>query len=293
MTAQIIDGKAFAENLKTRLTAEVASLREKHGLIPGLATVLIGADPASQSYVGSKKKTAAAIGFHSIDVAKPADITQDELLQIIAQLNADEKIHGILVQLPLPKHISEEVILGAIDPRKDVDGFHDVNAGKLAKGKPGGFVPCTPWGCLMLLKHHLGDLSGKKAVVMGRSNIVGAPMAQLLRHENCTVTVVHSKTRDLPGECKQADILIAAIGKPEMVTVDYVKPGACVIDVGINRIATPDGKGKLVGDVNFAAVKNVAGFITPVPGGVGPMTIACLMDNTIKAACQIHNIARK
>ncbi len=292
MVAQIIDGKAFAGNLKTKLAAEVAVLRDKRDVVPGLATILIGTDSASQSYVGSKKKTAAAIGFHSIDVAKSADITQDELLQIIMQLNADKSIHGILVQLPLPKHISEEVILGAIDPRKDVDGFHDVNAGKLAKGKRDGFVPCTPSGCLMLLKHYLGDLSGKKAVVMGRSNIVGAPMAQLLRHENCTVTVVHSRTRDLPAECKQADILIAAIGKPEFVDANFIKPGACVIDVGINRIVTPDGKGKLVGDVNFAAVKNVAGFITPVPGGVGPMTIACLMDNTIKAACQIRGIQR-
>lgn len=292
MTAQIIDGKLFAENLKIKLAAEVAAMKRDHNIVPGLAVVLVGADPASQSYVGSKKKTAAAMGLHSVDISKPADISENELLQIISQLNADPKIHGILVQLPLPKHISEENILGAIDPRKDVDGFHDVNAGKLAKGKRDGFVPCTPSGCLMLLQHHLGDLTGKKAVVIGRSNIVGAPMAQLLRHANCTVTVVHSKTKNLQAECKQADILIAAIGRPEFVGADFIKSGACVIDVGINRVATPDGKAKLVGDVNFSDAQKIAGFITPVPGGVGPMTIACLMDNTIKATCQIAGIKR-
>ena len=289
MTATIIDGKKFAEDLKLTIKTETEQLLANHGIVPGLAVILVGSDPASQSYVGSKKKTAAQLGFHSVDIDLPDTVSQSELIERIRQLNADDKIHGILVQLPLPKHISEETVLGMIDPAKDVDGFHDLNAGKLAKGKRDGLVPCTPWGSLLLLKHYVGDLTGKRAVVVGRSNIVGAPMAQLLRHEHCTVTVVHSKTRDLVGECRAADILIAAIGKAEFITAEYIKPGAVVIDVGINRIIR-DGKPKLVGDVAFDSAAKIASAITPVPGGVGPMTIACLMQNTLRAAKQIHNI---
>lgn len=280
---KIIDGKAFAENMQLQIAKDTAALKQS-GIKPGLAVVLVGDNPASAAYVRNKKAIASKLGFYSVDIEKPASITQQELLTLVDDLNVRDDVHGILVQLPLPKHIDEETILGRVNPHKDIDGFHDVNAGKLAKGKKDGFVPCTPLGCLLLLKDRLGDLSGKKAVVVGRSNIVGAPMANLLRHENCTVTVVHSKTRDLAMECRSADILVAAIGKPKFITREFVKPGATVIDVGINRIETQDGKGRLVGDVDFDDVIDIAGAITPVPGGVGPMTIACLMRNTLIAA---------
>ena len=291
--ANIVDGKAFAEKLKLRHRQETEALQNKHRVLPGLAVVLVGDNPASQSYVANKKKTAASIGFHSVDIAKPATISEDDLLRVVDELNRDSRIHGILVQLPLPKHIREDIILGAIDPGKDVDGFGDVNAGKLAKGKRDGFVPCTPLGCLMLLKEYIGDLTGKRAVVIGRSNIVGKPMAVLLESEHCTVTKIHSKTpaSDIPAICRAADILIAAIGQPKFVRGDWIKPGAVVIDVGINRIMV-DGTPKLVGDVDFDSACAIASAITPVPGGVGPMTIACLMDNTIRAACGIHGIDR-
>lgn len=292
MTATLIDGKEFAAGLKQKIADETAALSAR-GVTPGLAVILVGSDPASQSYVGSKKKTAQELGFHSEDIELPETVTEQELIKRVRALNDDKKIHGILVQLPLPKHISEENVLGAIDPAKDVDGFHDMNAGRLAKGKKDGFIPCTPLGSWMLLKHYVGDLSGKNAVVVGRSNIVGKPMAVLLEGENCTVTKVHSKTQpaDFKRLCLSADILVVAMGKPEYISGDLVKPGAVVIDVGINRIMR-DGKSKLVGDVNFAEAAKKASAITPVPGGVGPMTIACLMDNTLKAACQINRVDR-
>ena len=273
--ARIIDGKAFAAGMLGEIAAEVKGL----GFQPGLAVVLVGEDAASQVYVRNKAKQTVAVGMKSVEHRLGADVSQDELLGLVAALNADERVHGILVQLPLPAQIEAAAVLDAIDPGKDVDGFHVVNAGRLAAGLP-GLVPCTPLGCLLLLKAVLGDLSGLEAVVVGRSNIVGKPVAQLLLRENCTVTIAHSRTLDLPGLCRGADILIAAVGKPEMVTADWVKRGATVIDVGINRL--PDGR--LVGDVAFEACAAVAGAITPVPGGVGPMTVACLLGNTFMAA---------
>lgn len=293
--ATLIDGKAFSAALVERVGAAVARLEAAHGVKPGLAVVIVGEDPASQIYVRNKGETTLRAGMRS-DTHRLAESThQDELLALIVQLNADAGIHGILVQLPLPAHIDATVVLDAISPDKDVDGFHVVNAGRLAVGLP-GLVPCTPLGCLMLLKDQLGDLSGLNAVIVGRSNIVGKPMAQLLLGEDCTVTIAHSRTRDLPEVCRRADILVAAVGRPEMIKGDWIKPGATVIDVGINRVPSADpvkaaeGKTRVVGDVAFKEAVEVAGRITPVPGGVGPMTIACLLANTYSAACRLNNI---
>lgn len=291
--ATLIDGKAFSAALVERVGAAVARLEAAHDVKPGLAVVIVGEDPASQIYVRNKGETTLRAGMRS-DTHRLAESTrQDELLALIAQLNADAGIHGILVQLPLPAHIDATVVLDAISPDKDVDGFHVVNAGRLAVGLP-GLVPCTPLGCLMLLKDQLGDLSGLNAVIVGRSNIVGKPMAQLLLGESCTVTIAHSRTRDLPDVCRRADILVAAVGRPEMIKGDWIKPGATVIDVGINRVPSADpvkaaeGKTRVVGDVAFKGAVEVAGRITPVPGGVGPMTIACLLANTYSAACRLN-----
>lgn len=283
MTAQIIDGKAFAARLRAQIAVEVAELKSSRGITPGLAVILVGEDPASEVYVRNKGKQTLEAGMNSYEFKLPATTSQDELLAKVHALNNDANIHGILVQLPLPKHINEEAVINAIAPEKDVDGFHVINSGKLTTGQK-ALTPCTPLGCLMLLKDHLGDLSGKHAVVIGRSNIVGKPMAALLLGEHCTVTIVHSRTKDIAALTRQADILIAAVGKPEMVKADWVKPGAVVVDVGINRVAAEDGKTKIVGDVDFADVSRVAAAITPVPGGVGPMTIACLLHNTLQAA---------
>ena len=289
--ATLIDGKAFAAGLVQRVTAAAARLKTSHGVQAGLAVVIVGEDPASQVYVRSKGERTVEAGMHSETHRLPEETGQPDLLALIGRLNADPKIHGILVQLPLPKHIDSDAVLGAIDPDKDVDGFHVVNAGRLAVGLP-GLVPCTPLGCLMMLKDQLGDLSGLNAVVVGRSNIVGKPMAQLLLAESCTVTIAHSRTRDLPALCRTADILVAAVGRPEMVRGDWIRPGATVIDVGINRVPSRDpekagaGKTRLVGDVAFDEAVQVAGRITPVPGGVGPMTIAVLLANTYAAACR-------
>ncbi|AYG96406.1 bifunctional methylenetetrahydrofolate dehydrogenase/methenyltetrahydrofolate cyclohydrolase FolD [Brevundimonas naejangsanensis] len=293
--ATLIDGKAFSQTLVTRVAEAAARLEKAHGLKPGLAVVIVGEDPASQLYVRNKGETTLKAGMRSDTHRLPDTTTQDELLALIAQLNADKGIHGILVQLPLPRHIDSTAVLDAISPDKDVDGFHVVNAGRLAVGLP-GLVPCTPLGCLMLLKDQLGDLSGLNAVIVGRSNIVGKPMAQLLIGESCTVTVAHSRTRDLPALCRTADILVAAVGRPEMIKGDWIKPGATVIDVGINRVPSRDpvkaaeGKTRVVGDVAFDEAVEVAGRITPVPGGVGPMTIACLLANTYTAACRAAGV---
>jgi methylenetetrahydrofolate dehydrogenase (NADP+)/methenyltetrahydrofolate cyclohydrolase len=278
--AQRIDGKAFAAGMTTRIAAEVTALRDAAGVEPGLAVVLVGQDPASQVYVGAKHRATVAAGMRSFEHRLPVETSQTVLLDLIGQLNADPNVHGILVQLPLPAHLDASALIAAIDPSKDVDGFHVINAGRLATGQD-ALVPCTPLGCLFLLQDHLGDLSGLHAVIVGRSNIVGKPMAQLLLAANCTVTIAHSRSRDLPALCRTADILIAAVGRPELIRGDWIKPGATVIDVGINRI--PDGDGtRLVGDVAFAEAGH-AGAITPVPGGVGPMTIACLLQNTLTA----------
>ena len=293
--ATLIDGKAFAAGLVERVAAASARLEADHGVKAGLAVVIVGEDPASQIYVRNKGETTLRAGMRSDTHRLPADTGQDELLAMIAALNADRGIHGILVQLPLPGHIDAAAVLGAIDPDKDVDGFHVVNAGRLAVGLP-GLVPCTPLGCLMLLKHELGELSGLNAVIVGRSNIVGKPMAQLLLGESCTVTVAHSRTRDLPALCRTADILVAAVGRAEMIRGDWIRPGATVIDVGINRVPSRDpmkaaqGKTRVVGDVAFDEAAAVAGRITPVPGGVGPMTIACLLANTYTAACRTAGV---
>ncbi len=283
MSAIVIDGKAFAETLRDRVAVLAADFATKAGRKPGLTVILVGEDPASAVYVRSKGKATDAAGMKSDTIRLPAETSQDALLDLVRTLNADGTVDGILVQLPLPKQIDENAVIAAIDPAKDVDGFHPINAGRLATGLP-GFVPCTPLGCLMLLKDQLGDLSGLQAVVIGRSNIVGKPMAQLLLGESCTVTIAHSRTRDLPEVVRRADIVVAAVGRPEMVQADWIKPGATVIDVGINRIDIGDGRTRLVGDVAFDAVKEVAGAITPVPGGVGPMTIAVLLRNTLVAA---------
>ncbi len=286
--AELIDGKAYAALLRARVAAGVAGSVGKGGPQPGLATVLVGADPASEVYVRSKGREAVAAGMASFDHRLPAETTQEELLQIIAQLNADSAVHGILVQLPLPRHIDTARVLNAVDPAKDVDGFHPINVGRLGSasaGAPLDFpVPCTPLGVAMLLEHALGSLAGLHAVVIGRSTLVGRPVAQLLLRADCTVTIAHSRTRDLPALCREADILVVAIGRPEFVRGDWIKPGATVIDVGINRQPLPDGKTGLVGDVAFAEVRAVAGRITPVPGGVGPMTVACLLYNTLQSA---------
>jgi len=280
---QLIDGKAFAAKLLLEIGAEVAVLREAHGLQPGLAVVLVGEDPASQVYVRSKAKQTVAAGMRSFEHKLPADIAQGELIALVARLNADPAVHGILVQLPLPGGLNAEAVIACIDPDKDVDGLHVVNAGRLAAGLP-GLVPCTPLGCLLLLQDVLPAMSGLEAVVVGRSALVGKPIAQLLLQQNCTVTMAHSRSKNLPELCRRADILVAAVGRAEMIQGDWIKPGATVIDVGINRVPGAEGKTKLVGDVAFAQAQGVAGLITPVPGGVGPMTIACLLRNTVTAA---------
>jgi methylenetetrahydrofolate dehydrogenase (NADP+) / methenyltetrahydrofolate cyclohydrolase len=291
MTARIIDGKAIAADLRTKVAGEVRRLSAEHGLTPGLAVVLAGNNPASESYVGSKAKVTIETGMRSFDHRLPETVSQAELLALVQKLNADPAVHGILVQLPLPPQVDAQAVLNAIDPAKDVDGFHPINAGRLATGLS-ALTPCTPLGCILLAKTVHASLAGLDAVVIGRSNIVGKPVAQLLLAENATVTVTHSKTRDLPGVCRRADLVIAAIGRPEMVRGDWIKPGATVIDVGINRIQVPGGKSRLVGDVAFAEASAVAGAITPVPGGVGPMTIACLMVNTVRAACAIAGLPK-
>lgn len=287
--SNLIDGKAFAQNLRQTITTQTAELEKKHHIRPGLAVILVGEDPASQVYVRNKEKFAIECGFKSETFRLSTDTTQVELLTLIDQLNNDATIHGILVQLPLPKHLHEEEVLNAINPLKDVDGFHPVNIGQLSIGKP-YLIPCTPLGSLLLLQDKLGkDLSGKHAVIVGRSNIVGKPMMQLLLSQNCTVTIAHSRTKDVASLCREADIVVAAVGVPKLVKGDWIKKGAAVIDVGINRIEE-DGKTRLVGDVDFdEAVKNAA-YITPVPGGVGPMTIACLLRNTLTAMCLQNNI---
>ncbi len=290
MADTIIDGKAFAERLRGTIGRQVTALRQAHGLQPGLAVVLVGENAASQVYVRNKAKSTIEAGMQSFEHKLAATASQAELLSLVARLNTDSAVHGILVQLPLPPQIDPNAVIDAIDPKKDVDGFHVINAGRLATGTQ-GLVPCTPLGCLMLIKDRVKDLSGKRALVLGRSNIVGKPMASLLLAENCTVTIAHSRTRDLPAECRRAEILIAAVGKAEMVRGDWIGPGALVIDVGINRVDVPGGKSRLVGDVAFAEAVKVAGAITPVPGGVGPMTIACLLRNTVVAACRQHGLA--
>jgi len=287
--ATIIDGKAFSAKLRAEIARKVELVKQQHSVTPGLAVVLVGEDPASQVYVRSKGKQTAEAGMNSYEHKLDANTRQEDLLALIDQLNNDADVHGILVQLPLPGHIDEEAVINSISVDKDVDGFHLSNVGLLSIGAE-GIVPCTPLGSLMMLKDHLGDLSGMKAIVVGRSNIVGKPMAALLLKESCTVTIAHSRTRDLPGECRQADILVAAVGRPEMVKGDWIKPGATVIDVGINRIENEDGSTRLVGDVEFDSAAEVAGAITPVPGGVGPMTIACLLHNTLQQACRLNGI---
>lgn len=289
MTAQIIDGKNFAVALRERVAAQTANLKEKYNITPGLAVVLVGEDPASQVYVRSKGKQTIEAGMNSYEHKLPADTSESELLTLIHQLNADPDVHGILVQLPLPDHIDEALVINAIDPAKDVDGFHISNAGLLATGQK-AMVPCTPLGCLMMLREYCGNLSGLNAVVIGRSNIVGKPMAQLLLKDSCTVTIAHSRTRNLPELVRSADIVVAAVGQPLFVKGEWIKPGATVIDVGINRIEQGDATTRLVGDVDFDTAKEVAGAITPVPGGVGPMTIACLLANTVTACCRSHSL---
>ena len=283
MSARIIDGKAAAAELRRQVAVVAASFREKVGRVPGLAVVLVGENPPSAAYVRSKVKATVEAGLESFEHRLPADTPQADLLALVDKLNADPKVDGILVQLPLPQHVDEQAILTRIDPDKDVDGFHPVNVGRLSIGLP-ALVACTPFGCLLLLKQELGDLSGLEAVVVGRSNIVGKPMAQLLLQANCTVTVAHSRTRDLPEVVRRADVVVAAVGRPELIRGDWIKPGATVIDVGQERVEQPDGTRKLLGDVAYGEASEVAGAITPVPGGVGPMTIACLLRNTAVAA---------
>ncbi|MDO8876439.1 MAG: bifunctional methylenetetrahydrofolate dehydrogenase/methenyltetrahydrofolate cyclohydrolase FolD [Pseudolabrys sp.] len=284
MTARIIDGKTIAAELRTRIATDVTQLKAAHGMTPGLAVVLVGANPASEVYVRNKSKAVTGAGMTPIDRHLPESVSEAELLALIASLNADPTVNGILVQLPLPPQIDGQKVIAAIDPAKDVDGFHPLNVGRLGSGLP-ALVPCTPLGCVILAKTVLPSLAGLEAVVIGRSNIVGKPVAQLLLAENATVTVAHSRTRDLAAVCRRADVLIAAIGKPEFVRADWIKPGATVIDVGINRVPGEAGKSKIVGDVAYAEASAVAGAITPVPGGVGPMTIACLILNTLRATC--------
>ena len=289
MSAHIIDGKAFAAKVRGQVAEHVNRIKEENGITPGLAVVLVGEDPASQVYVRSKGKQTLEAGMNSYEHKLDADTSQDDLLKLIADLNADADVHGILVQLPLPKHLNEDLVINSIAPEKDVDGFHISNVGLLGTGQK-SMVPCTPLGCLMMLRDYHGSLSGMNAVVIGRSNIVGKPMAQLLLGDSCTVTIAHSRTKDLPAVVRGADIVVAAVGRPEMVPGDWIKPGAAVIDVGINRIDKPEGGTRLVGDVDYASCTEVAGAITPVPGGVGPMTIACLLANTVTACCRIHGL---
>jgi methylenetetrahydrofolate dehydrogenase (NADP+)/methenyltetrahydrofolate cyclohydrolase len=291
MTARIIDGKVIAAELRARVTGEVARIKAANGLTPGLAVVLVGSDPASQIYVRNKHKQTQDAGMASFQHLLPEDVAQADLLALIGQLNRDPAVHGILVQLPLPKSLHTETIINAIDPAKDVDGLHPSNAGRLA----GGFAalsPCTPLGCIILAKSVHGSLEGMNAIVIGRSNLVGRPLLQLLLNENATVTIAHSRSRDLAQLCARADLVYAAVGKPEMVRGDWIKPGATVIDVGINRLPGVDGKTRVVGDVAFSEALNVAGAITPVPGGVGQMTVACLLVNTLRAACAIHGLPK-
>jgi methylenetetrahydrofolate dehydrogenase (NADP+) / methenyltetrahydrofolate cyclohydrolase len=292
MSATIIDGKAFAAKVRAQVAEHVARLKEENGITPGLAVVLVGEDPASQVYVRSKGKQTVEVGMNSYEHKLEADTSEADLLALISRLNNDPSVHGILVQLPLPGHLNSDLVINSIDPAKDVDGFHISNVGLLGTGQK-SMVPCTPLGCLMMLRDHHGSLSGMNAVVVGRSNIVGKPMAQLLLGDSCTVTIAHSRTKDLGAVCRGADILVAAVGRPEMIPGDWVKPGATVIDVGINRIQHPENpeKTKLVGDVDYASCAEVAGAITPVPGGVGPMTIACLLANTLTACCRANGLA--
>ena len=292
MSAQVIDGKAFAAKVRDQVSEHVKLLKVEHGIVPGLAVVLVGEDPASQVYVRSKGKQTIEVGMHSEEHKLDIATSEADLLSIISRLNSDPAINGILVQLPLPKHLNEDLVINSIDPAKDVDGFHISNVGLLGTGQR-SMVPCTPLGCLMMLREHFGSLSGKDAVIIGRSNIVGKPMAQLLLGDSCTVTVAHSKTKNLKQVVSHADVVVAAVGRAEMVPGDWIKPGAVVIDVGINRIPAPEkgeGKMKLVGDVDYDSCSKVAGAITPVPGGVGPMTIACLLANTLTATCRAHGL---
>jgi methylenetetrahydrofolate dehydrogenase (NADP+)/methenyltetrahydrofolate cyclohydrolase len=295
MTAQIIDGRVLAEGLRAKVTSEVAVLVRDHGLKPGLAVVLVGDDPASQIYVRSKGEQSQAAGMHSVTHRLAAETTEAALIGLVERLNADRSIHGILVQLPLPKHISEARVLEALDPDKDVDGLTVSSAGRLASGLP-ALVPCTPTGCMVMLRETLGNLAGKRALVVGRSILVGKPLAQLLLAADCTVTIAHSKTVDLPERCRETEILCAAIGRPQMIKGDWIRPGAAVIDVGVNRVPFRDpvaaaaGKTKVVGDVDFKSASKVAGWITPVPGGVGLMTVACLLQNTVTAAKRIAGL---
>ncbi len=289
MPAAIIDGKAVAAEIRARVREEAVRLKTTHGLVPGLAVVLVGEDPASQVYVRNKGRQTREAGMESIEHRLPAETSEADLLTLIARLNADPGVHGILVQLPLPDGVRAEAVIDAIDPAKDVDGFHAVNVGRLVTGQS-ALVPCTPLGCLDLLRRTLGSLAGAEAVVVGRSTIVGKPMAQLLLRESATVTIAHSRTRDLAAVCRRADILVAAVGRPEMLGRDHVRQGATVIDVGINRVSDGSGGERLVGDVDFAAVSEIAGAITPVPGGVGPMTIACLLSNTLRACCRVNGV---
>ena len=292
MTAKVIDGKAFAAEVRTKVASHVTRLKEENGITPGLAVVLVGEDPASQVYVRSKGKQTVEVGMNSYEHKLDVDTSEADLLALIDRLNKDATVHGILVQLPLPKHLDSDLVINSIDPAKDVDGFHISNVGLLGTGQK-SMVPCTPLGCLMMLRDHHGSLSGMNAVVVGRSNIVGKPMAQLLLGDSCTVTIAHSRTKDLGEVCRGADILVAAVGRPEMIPGDWVRPGATVIDVGINRIDAPgkgEGKARLVGDCHFDSCAEVAGAITPVPGGVGPMTIACLLANTVTACCRANGL---
>ena len=289
MTAKVIDGKEFASRVRLLVQAQVAKLKETSNITPGLAVVLVGEDPASQVYVRNKHAATVEVGMASFEHRLPVDTSEANLLGLIRRLNGDPVVHGILVQLPLPAHLNADLIINTIDPAKDVDGFHISNVGRLGTGQK-SMVPCTPLGCLMMLRDHHGKLAGLNAVVVGRSNIVGKPMAQLLLGDSCTVTIAHSRTRDLASVCRGADILVAAVGRPEMITGDFVKPGATVIDVGINRVER-GGKMRLVGDVDFVSAAMVAGAISPVPGGVGPMTIACLLANTLTACCRANGLA--
>jgi methylenetetrahydrofolate dehydrogenase (NADP+)/methenyltetrahydrofolate cyclohydrolase len=293
MTAQIIDGKSYAEGLRGRIAGHVARLKAEHGITPGLAVVIVGNDPGSQIYVAQKAKQTVEVGMHSEKYELPDTTSEAEVLALVEKLNADPKIHGILVQLPLPRQVDPNKVIATISPDKDVDCFTPASVGKVQIGLPGP-VACTPLGCLMLLRDFVGDLAGKHAVIVGRSNLVGKPMAQLLLRENCTVTIAHSRTVDLPGIVRQADIVVAAVGRPRMIKGDWIKPGAAVIDVGINRVPAPDkgeGKTRIVGDVDYTSAMPVAGWITPVPGGVGPMTIACLLANTVTAASLVNGLA--
>lgn len=293
MTAKIIDGKEFAARVRSKVGTHVTRLKNDHGITPGLAVVLVGEDPASQVYVRSKGKMTVEVGMKSVEYKLDADTSEADLLAVVEQLNKDPEIHGILVQLPLPKHLNEDLIINSISPAKDVDGFHISNVGLLGTGQK-SMVPCTPLGCLMMLRDHHGSISGMNAVVIGRSNIVGKPMAQLLLNDSATVTIAHSRTKDLADVVRRADIVVAAVGRPEMVPGDWIKKGATVIDVGINRLDAPEkgaGKTKLVGDVHFESCAQRAGAITPVPGGVGPMTIACLLANTVTACCRANGLA--